>query len=67
MKASVHEHTESGEDRLNWRYQDKAYNESYKQWRKRNKDSAGFYFAENPNQLTYQDGVGFIKAAHEVH
>lgn len=67
MKASVHEHTENGEDRLNWRYQDKSYNESYKQWRKRNKDSAGFYFAENPNQLTYQDGVGFIKDAPEVH
>lgn len=67
MKASVHEHTENGEDRLNWRYQDKSYNESYKQWRKRNKDSAGFYFAENPNQLTYQDGVGFIKDDPEVH
>ena len=67
MKASVHEHTENGEDRLKWRYQDKSYNESYKQWRKRNKDSAGFYFAENPNQLTYQDGVGFIKDAPEVH
>lgn len=67
MKASVHEHTENGEDRLNWRYQDKSYNESYKQWRKRNKDSAGFYFAENPNQLTYQDGVGFIKDVPEVH
>ena len=67
MKASVHENTENGEDRLKWRYQDKSYNESYKQWRKRNKDSAGFYFAENPNQLTYQDGVGFIKDAPEVH
>ncbi|MDE6710676.1 MAG: hypothetical protein K2J76_09345 [Oscillospiraceae bacterium] len=67
MKASVHEHTENGEDRLKWRYQDKSYNESYKQWRKRNKDSAGFYFAENPNQLTYQDGVGFIKDAPEAH
>ena len=67
MKASVHEHTENGEDRLKWRYQDKSYNESYKQWRKRNKDSAGFYFAENPNRLTYQDGVGFIKDAPEVH
>ena len=67
LKASVHEHTENGEDRLNWRYQDKSYNESYKQWRKRNKDSAGFYFAENPNQLTYQDGVGFIKDIPEVH
>lgn len=67
MKASVHEHTENGEDRLNWRYQDKSYNESYKKWRKQNKDSAGFYFAENPNQLTYQDGVGFIKDAPEAH
>lgn len=67
MKASVHEHTENGEDRLSWRYQDKSYNESYKKWRKQNKDSAGFYFAENPNQLTYQDGVGFIKDAPEAH
>lgn len=67
MKASVRENTENGEDRLNWRYQDKSYNESYKQWRKRNKDSAGFYFAENPNRLTYQDGVGFIKDTPEVH
>lgn len=67
MKTSIREHTENGEDRLNWRYQDKSYNESYKQWRKRNKDSTGFYFAENPNQLTYQDGVGFIKDAPEVH
>lgn len=67
LKAGARENTENGEDRLNWRYQDKAYNESYKQWRKRNKDSAGFYFAENPNQLTYQDGVGFIKNAPEVH
>lgn len=67
MKSSLHEHTENGEDRLKWRYQDKAYNESYKQWRKRNKDSAGFYFAENPNELTYQDGVGFIKDAPEAH
>lgn len=67
MKASVREHTENGEDRLNWRYQDKSYNENYKQWRKRNKDSAGFYFAENPNRLTYQDGVGFIKDAPEAH
>ncbi|MCM1329290.1 MAG: hypothetical protein NC253_07585 [Ruminococcus sp.] len=67
MKSGVHEHSENGEDRLRWRYQDKAYNESYKQWRKRNKDSAGFYFAENPNELTYQDGVGFIKDAPEAH
>ena len=67
LKASVHEHAENGEDRLKWRYQDKSYNESYKQWRKHNKDSAGFYFAENPNQLTYQDGVGFIKDDPEVH
>lgn len=67
LKSGARGNTENGEDRLNWRYQDKAYNESYKQWRKRNKDSAGFYFAENPNQLTYQDGMGFIKDAPEVH
>lgn len=67
MKAGANENRENGEYRLNLRYQDKAYNESYKQWRKRNKDSAGFYFAENPDELTYQDGVGFIKDAPEAH
>lgn len=51
---------EQGEDRLNWRYQDKAYNESFKKWRRKKQDSVGFYFVEKPGRLTYQDGVGFI-------
>lgn len=55
---SVHE--ETGSESLNWRYQDKAYNESYKRWRRQKHKSVGFYSAENPNLFTYQDGVGFI-------
>lgn len=51
---------ESGGEGLNWRYQDKAYNESYKRWRRQNRKSVRFYSAENPNRFTYQDGVGFI-------
>lgn len=51
---------ETGGEGLSWRYQDKAYNESYKRWRRQNRKSVGFYSAENPNRFTYQDGVGFI-------
>lgn len=57
----------NGEDRLKWRYQDKEYNESYKKWRKNNKDAAGFYFDESPDRLTYRDGFGFIKDSAEAH
>ena len=55
------------DDRINWRYQDKAYNESFKQWRKQKQDSIGFYFVETPNRHTYQDKVGFIKDYPEAH
>lgn len=58
---------ETGEDRLNWRYQDKQYNESFKKWRKQKQNSVGFYFVEKPDRLTYQDGVGFINDYPEVH
>lgn len=51
---------ETNEDKLNWRYQNKEYNESFKEWRKQKQNSVGFYFVEKPNQLTYQDKVGFI-------
>ncbi|MCH5348201.1 MAG: CPBP family intramembrane metalloprotease [Oscillospiraceae bacterium] len=62
MRSDLQEKTaETGEDKLRWRYQDKAYNEIYRQWRKKNQDSVGFYFAENSSKLTYQDGVGLIK------
>ncbi len=49
------------DDYMKWRQQDKEYNESYKKWRKQNKGTTGFYFSQNPNELTYQHGVGFIK------
>lgn len=58
--------SETGDDRLHLKYQDKEYNESYKRWRLKNKDSLGFFFAENPNRLTYQDNVGFINDYPEV-
>ncbi len=52
---------------LNWRYQDKAYNDSFKKWRREKRDSVGFYFVENPGLNTYQDGVGFINDYPEAH
>lgn len=58
---------ETGEDRLNWRYQDRQYNESFKNWRRQKQDSVGFYFVEKPNRLTYQDGMGFINDYPEAH
>lgn len=51
---------EQDDDRLNWRYQDKQYNESFKKWRRQKRNSIGFYFVEHPDRLTYQDGMGFI-------
>lgn len=58
---------ENVEDKLKLRYQDKAYNESYKRWRRENKDAAGFfYFDESPGQLTYREGFGFIKDSAEA-
>lgn len=48
------------DDRLNWRYQDKAYNEMFKAWRRQRKDSIGFYYVSKPNELTYLDGYGFV-------
>ena len=61
------QHNSDRDDRINWRYQDKAYNESFKQWRKQKQDSIGFYFVEQPNRHTYQDKVGFIKDYPEAH
>ncbi|MBQ5319818.1 MAG: CPBP family intramembrane metalloprotease [Oscillospiraceae bacterium] len=52
--------SEVNDDRINLKYQDKEYNESFKKWRKQKQNSIGFYFVEKPNQLTYQDKVGFI-------
>lgn len=58
--------TEINDDRTNWKYQDKEYNESFKEWRKQKQHSIGFYFVEKPNQLTYQDKVGFIHDYPEI-
>lgn len=58
---------EQDDDRLNWRYQDKKYNESFKKWRRQKRDSVGFYFVAKPDRLTYQDGVGFINDYPECY
>lgn len=52
---------QNDDDRLNWRYQDKAYNEIFKAWRKNRRDSVGFFYVDNPNELTYLDGYGFVR------
>lgn len=54
------------DDRMNWRYQDKSYNELFKNWRRQTKDSFGFYYVNNPNELTYRDGYGFVKEYPEA-
>ncbi len=58
---------EADDDKLNIKYQDREYNESYKKWRRENKDSLGFFFVEKPDRLTYRDGVGFINDHPEIH
>lgn len=57
---------EQDDDKLNIKYQDKEYNESYKQWRRENKDSIGFFYVEKPNSLTYNNDVGFISDSPEI-
>lgn len=54
------------DDRLNWRYQDKTYNELFKKWRRQSKGRHGFYYVENTNELTYRDGFGFVKEYPEA-
>ncbi len=54
-------HNTKADDRMNWRYQDKTYNELFSRWRKQTKNVHGFYYAENPNELTYKDGFGFVR------
>ncbi len=54
------------EDQLNWRYQDKAYNEQFKKWRKQSRNSHGFYYVDNSNELTYRDGYGYVKKYPEA-
>lgn len=48
-------------DQINLRYQDKTYNELFRQWRRNSKDSGGFFYVEKPDELTYRDGYGFVK------
>lgn len=54
------------DDRMNCRYQDKSYNELFKNWRRQTRDSLGFYYVNNPNELTYRDGYGFVKEYPEA-
>ncbi len=67
MEKKSEKSAEAADSRLNWRYQNKEYNESFKEWRKQKQNSIGFYYEENPNQLTYQDKVGFIHDYPEAH
>ncbi len=57
---------EQEDDKLNIRYQDKEYNESYKKWRRENKDSIGFFYVEKPNCITYSDDIGFVDDSPEI-
>ena len=63
--AENRNHTEN-DDRLNWRYQNKTYNELFKKWRKQSKDAHGFYYVDKSNELTYRDGFGFVKEYPEA-
>ena len=63
---ALHTLPETDDDSLKLKYQDKEYNASYKQWRRENKDSMGFFYVETPNRITYQDSVGFINDYPEV-
>ncbi len=54
------------DDRFNWRYQDKAFNESFKRWRKNNNGTLGFYHLSNPKELIYKDKSGFVKEYPEA-
>ncbi len=65
-KRSLNTFQETDDDRLNIKYQDKEYNESYKKWRRENKDSLGFFFVEKPDRIAYRDGVGFINDHPEI-
>ncbi|MBP1550389.1 MAG: CPBP family intramembrane metalloprotease [Oscillospiraceae bacterium] len=65
-EKKISKSADTNDDRINLKYQDKEYNESFKEWRKQKQNSIGFYFVEKPNQLTYQDKVGFIHDYPEV-
>ncbi|MCM1578305.1 MAG: hypothetical protein NC078_05855 [Ruminococcus sp.] len=40
--------------------QNAEYNELYRSWRIAHKSDVGFYYSENPDELTWKDGEGFI-------
>ncbi|MDE7292844.1 MAG: CPBP family intramembrane metalloprotease [Oscillospiraceae bacterium] len=40
--------------------QNAEYNELYRSWRIEHRSDVGFYFAENPDEITWRDGEGFI-------
>ena len=64
--SRTHKKKEKNEDRISWRFQDKSYNDMFKRWRKQSKNTLGFYYENNPNELAYRDGYGFVKAYPET-
>ncbi len=67
VRTDAKNHDAQTDDGLKWRYQDKAYNEGFKKWRRKKQDSIGFYFVDKSDRITYQDRVGFIKDHPEPH
>jgi len=45
---------------VNYKNQTDEYNAAYRKWRSEKRMSMGYIRADNPNELTYKDGVGFI-------
>lgn len=43
------------------RHFDKEYTANYRKWRQDNKGSFGFFYRDNRNEYTYQDGYGFVR------
>lgn len=61
ISSEINNQSAIADDKVKLHYQDRAFNDAFKHWRKEKKDSLGFYYIDNPNEFTYQDGVGFIK------
>lgn len=45
---------------VRYKNQTDEYNAAYRKWRSEKRMSMGYVRADNPNELTYKDGVGFI-------
>ena len=57
------------EDAPSVRYKNQTdeYNAAYRKWRSEKKISMGYVRTDNPNELTYKDGVGGTAFADQVH